>query len=633
MVKTIFLHIGFDKTGSTSIQFTAHNNRALLNRMGVLYPSGTWHPMLGSCFVTEPESYYFNLAEGRTLRSIEHIREEDAKYLAALEDEFAAFTGQTAVLSYEGFCGLPQDALNGMKSFLYRLATTVKVVVYCRHPVDYALAAMSQCAMSAVPLWESVPFQDFLGSLSSFSRVFGKENVMVREFNRPAFLRGDIRFDFFSLVGLSESDIEPLCKDQDVRNSSLSQEAVLIARELATYDDYMTSTDFGLRYGHHLQKIEGSSLRLTEQQLSDVEEKTAPHLRYLADNFGIRFLVERNASSAIETSSLPVSTIKSLAALIHETTKDPSNTHFSIEESKDAYCFRSVPYLQVKMAVPKPSIVTSLGGLLQFDCHFFLRIGVKKIEVRLYIFDSRRRLAFQTDSTLLGQHFSTPEAGSYCATFSVFCDLPDGRYSLGFALHDISSDTNVIELANYGRYCEFSIEANRVRTSKGYAPLLAIASLSRLEENQRANVIADGSGKLDILLAPTSMNVNEVHQVQVKIHNLSSMPWTTSDDYPINISYHWYDLQHNGIVYDGKRTPLAATAIEPGGSTIQLVNVLAPENPGERLLVLTVVQEFVGWLEEFGFEVGTQRVFVGATGVLPAAPKQLTGFVARSELM
>ncbi len=612
MLETIFLHVGFDKTGSTSIQFTAHDSREILDNMGVLYPSGTWHPQLGSCFVSDPLLYYYNCASGRASLSLEEIRQEDSRYLADIEQTFSRASGNVGLLSYEGFCTLELEALHKMKGFLGGLAKSVKVLIYCRDPYEYALGAISQRALSGMPLWEQVPFQNFTEVLSNYGLAFGKENLIVRPFDRDQFLNGDIRFDFFSIIGLSHSQIELLCSQRDSTNSSLCQEALEIACELANYKDYRTSSDFGLRYAHHLQKIQGTRLRFTQEQFSAVKEQVLPHIVYLRDHFGIDFNNEKIYQYATDETNLSSITLKSIAGLIHDLAKNSENGAHSLEEQENAYLYRSVGYFKVISAAPKTYAITTLGGLLEFECRFSVRVGIKNLEARLYIYDSRRRLAFQTDSTLLGQFFSAPDAGDYSVTFSVFCDLPNGEYTLGFAFFQINNDREKIELANYGRFCDFSVCAKRTVSNPGYASLVARVEMCAYHSDNVVSTIKNGAGRMDILSFPESMVQGAMYQIQVEVFNFSDSTWTVEEGYPINLSYHWYGLDGNEILYDGHRTPLAAAFLKSGDSLIQFIDVIAPPHAGELVLVLTVVQEYVGWIEKMGFQPARRHILVQA---------------------
>ncbi|MGZ4976599.1 MAG: hypothetical protein ACXV8O_05545 [Methylobacter sp.] len=609
MIDVIFLHIGFDKTGSTSIQFTAHDNREYLAQAGVLYPSGTWHPQLGSCFTSNPESYYYNCAEGRIQRSIETLREEDLLYLESLKAEFNHFNGQIAVLSYEGFCSLESEAVLGMRDFLLSLARCVKVIVYCRDPFDYAIGSVSQRASSAAPIWDFVPYQDFSGVLQIYLDAFGKENIIVREFNRTKFPNDDIRFDFFDIVGLSEAQIEQMCSKRESGNSSLSQEAMLIACELANYCDYTTSTDFGLRYGHHLQSIQGSKLTLSDKQFADVEETSRQHLAFLFENFGVQFEPIDRARATFSASGMPKSTIKSIAAVIHQLAKSSETSYFALQESENAYQYTSVSYFQLKSAKLNKSVITEVGGMLTFNCHFGMSVGIEKLEARIYIYDNRRRLAFQTDSSILGKSFSAATAGYYRLTLSVYCDLPDGQYSFGFAFFDISKE-DPVQLANYGRYTDFSIAANRMSKSLGYAPLTAKIEFISTGEPGENSVLNDVNGKISILSAPMEAVAGKWFTIEVEVSNMSNSNWVLGTLCPLNIGYHWEDKNGSNIIFDGHRTPLNAEIFEAGQTITQRAAILAPDATGELTLIVTLVQEFVGWLETKGFQPAIQAILV-----------------------
>jgi hypothetical protein len=64
-------------------------------------------------------------------------------------------------------------------------------------------------------------------------------------------------------------------------------------------------------------------------------------------------------------------------------------------------------------------------------------------------------------------------------------------------------------------------------------------------------------------------------------------------------------------VFDGDRTLLDRDLL-PGESTRLWVSIRAPDVPGEYVLQLSLVQEAVAWMEEFGSEMLEMRVTVSA---------------------
>jgi hypothetical protein len=98
--------------------------------------------------------------------------------------------------------------------------------------------------------------------------------------------------------------------------------------------------------------------------------------------------------------------------------------------------------------------------------------------------------------------------------------------------------------------------------------------------------------------------------IGVEVFNQSGQVWKGDVFHRINLSYHWLKDSGEVLVYDGLRTPLPEGGVGPGRSLAAKILVEAPWEAGKHALVLTMVQENVGWLEEIGFEPARVEVEV-----------------------
>ena len=107
--KKVLLHVGWDKTGSTTIQSFFDLNRASLREtFSIVYPPGRWHAFLGSYFSENPTDYIYNryLGEYDTNR----IKKRDCQLLSEFESSIlSAGTSEILLVSYEGFIGLEKN--------------------------------------------------------------------------------------------------------------------------------------------------------------------------------------------------------------------------------------------------------------------------------------------------------------------------------------------------------------------------------------------------------------------------------------------------------------------------------------------------------------------------------------------
>lgn len=119
---TLYLHIGYPKTGTTSIQVYLHKHRQQLLKQGVLYPETgiLWkahHPFAGAY-------------QSRDTR-LDWLQTNDAiDYVQKLREEISATTPQKVFISSEAF--VCTEEIEKLKCQLEPLAEEVKIVCFLR---------------------------------------------------------------------------------------------------------------------------------------------------------------------------------------------------------------------------------------------------------------------------------------------------------------------------------------------------------------------------------------------------------------------------------------------------------------------------------------------------------------------
>ncbi|MEL7342883.1 MAG: hypothetical protein AAGM67_20530, partial [Bacteroidota bacterium] len=120
MPKTLYLHIGTHKTGSTAIQQTLANNRTLLLNNGYLYPEsatiGYGHHQLPSAISGEHSTKFAARAEDNSL--------------ATLLDELNATPTPNIIISSENFCRLSANEIHKVKKTF--ASFHIEIIVYLR---------------------------------------------------------------------------------------------------------------------------------------------------------------------------------------------------------------------------------------------------------------------------------------------------------------------------------------------------------------------------------------------------------------------------------------------------------------------------------------------------------------------
>lgn len=202
-MKTVYLHIGDAKTGSSSIQNVLSNSADILSDQGVLYPmsgraneKAIAHHKYARCFNSRNENYGHNL-----------------EIHSQLISEFEKSGCNQMIISSEGFCSYRCD------DDIYRLKElfdgyTVKIVAYIRRP-DLWVESWYCQAVKGRP-FEQRKFSDYISKgqvaslevIKNFSEIFSVKNCLFKEFEKKKFQGGNLISDFSDSLNLSLPSME-----------------------------------------------------------------------------------------------------------------------------------------------------------------------------------------------------------------------------------------------------------------------------------------------------------------------------------------------------------------------------------------------------------------------------------------
>jgi hypothetical protein len=235
MIAQCWLHIGTEKTGSTSIQTFLAQNRAPLLSRGWIYPQAAGARKHHSLVATSLDD---DRSDGtrRMLGIGDRIGIEDFRHhlLNALETELAASGATTAVFSSEllGTRLRSPGEIGRLKALCDDLASHTRVVVYIRNQADFLVSRYTNV------IWEGgtedfafrarAAIADYGLLLNRWSQMFGRENVIVRRFESADFVGNDLIADFADAVGLDVQGMRRTARS----NPSLDAEALAFLRAL-----------------------------------------------------------------------------------------------------------------------------------------------------------------------------------------------------------------------------------------------------------------------------------------------------------------------------------------------------------------------------------------------------------------
>jgi len=278
----LLLHVGIPKTGTTSLQFSLADNSSKLLDLGVSYSppeSGKGRNIYNhSSFLHAILYEYYSVNNYNSVILGEYKERKGFKMSAKamveyVKKSFIENNCKTLVLSYEGF-GLAFKYVlgsighvdnNDIKEYAMSYVKKhfsefdVKIVIYLRRQDDYIESLYNQAHKKAPAkkvelIFENayltntvmhdfitnkklITFCDYYSQLCQWSNIYGKENIIVRVYEKGQMPSGTV-YDFYKYVlCFDDSKIEKLLTGSRLENESVKKD--LIEYKIALGKDSM----------------------------------------------------------------------------------------------------------------------------------------------------------------------------------------------------------------------------------------------------------------------------------------------------------------------------------------------------------------------------------------------------------
>ena len=244
-MKTLYLHIGTPKTATTAIQLFCADNETVLNTHGYTFPDFG----INYRYTANRRNAHFLIGELHPKTGTVDIEKEDDTVQQCFTKIYRLFEKfDNVILSDEGLWKngfLYQDrSWKKIQNELQKGIFTVKVIVYLRRQDDLLYSRWSQQLKTAYGLtspnyvrnWNdtlahlpSMMF-DYYDALKKIEHYVGKDNLVVRRFDKEHFYGNSIYADFLNTVGLEFSPEYNI--RQETANVSLTKNNTEIKRIL-----------------------------------------------------------------------------------------------------------------------------------------------------------------------------------------------------------------------------------------------------------------------------------------------------------------------------------------------------------------------------------------------------------------
>ncbi len=197
--KELYFHIGTVKTGTTALQRFLASKRDALRKKGIIYPinpdGSAAHHRLSWSFQAK--------AKKRRLDWPDDLKEPQEEWEFVLKQ----LTSDKGLITSEDFLWIPPEAVPEVRKFTSELQ--VKLIVYWRQRDDLENSWYNQLvkrgAISTLPSYRTGLTSK--KHLALWAKVFGKENVILRPYERCQLYQGNVLADFLHHVfGLEPKD-------------------------------------------------------------------------------------------------------------------------------------------------------------------------------------------------------------------------------------------------------------------------------------------------------------------------------------------------------------------------------------------------------------------------------------------
>lgn len=297
--KQLFLHIGTEKTGTTSIQKTLKANRALLEKYSIYIPdflhTGRNSDRLVSYLfqdVSKPEKLDKELGLAESLSKKIAFR---SSLLAKWQNKIVESQCHKWIISSEHL----QSRLHSVQEiaalwdFLCEQFEEIFVIIYLRDPVQTAFSSFSTAvSLGASPKSLHIPPQKFeihcnhKQILERWLSVVPIKNMLVRLFDRSRLFGNDVVSDFMGVCGASVPELAvPLTSNKSLSLPALKLLILLNERFPRLKNNESNPTRKGLSKFVKNYYADAPPLRPTQREISEYSEYYKESISFLKQAF------------------------------------------------------------------------------------------------------------------------------------------------------------------------------------------------------------------------------------------------------------------------------------------------------------------------------------------------------------
>ena len=279
------IHIGTEKTGTTSIQEFLYQNQNLLREKGYHFIQSAGkknhRQLVAYCLNDYRNDEFFKINKINTGEEKKRFKED---LLNKFEEEILSLPESihTVIISSEHFHSRTktEEEVKNAHTLLSPYFTDIKIVCYVREQVKMCTSLYS----TAIKAGNNPLFDDFLKKcapkniyynysdmLFNWEKAFGREAIDVSLFEKKEFLNHDLLDDFIAKIDLDLVGI--LDKNISIENESLTYPGQILGKAINQVFSQKTKFDKVKKIRKKCQKIIYQKCKGTGEQASLEEQK------------------------------------------------------------------------------------------------------------------------------------------------------------------------------------------------------------------------------------------------------------------------------------------------------------------------------------------------------------------------
>lgn len=208
-MKKAYIHIGTEKTGTTSLQNFFSSNRKKLLASGIYYPVVPGERNHFKLAIYSSPNRTVDLRKAHGLYDQNIFEEFEKTFLSRLNEELKRNTFNSVLFSNEHLssrCSTVEQ-IRKIKSITDYLELDPHIIIYLRRQDELLVSSYSTMIKSGSTinfnLDLKLPNYDYYNMLNKWTTVFGKDKIKIRPYEKNQWHRNNIYFDFAELIGIN----------------------------------------------------------------------------------------------------------------------------------------------------------------------------------------------------------------------------------------------------------------------------------------------------------------------------------------------------------------------------------------------------------------------------------------------